>query len=389
MNVHLVLRLLDTFFRRKWLYVLLIAVVGAAGFWSVASSEDSYRSIGTMKVEPDTRVAQLTGSESDPGFGFESPADATAQSIISLLGTGSFVDTVIVKSGLESAVQAGLTTPDELRSSIGVFPDGTRLVKVVGAHRDPAVAQRLSAATMEAYVEAVMVDEISDNVVAREFLEEKVPDYEADVAAAEDALASWLSQNPLPSQGERSADQAVQLERLQDEVLERDRRLNEARAGIDQAQLSVEQKEAEVRQRFAVIDEPETPVAPLPRLRQAALTFIMALVLGSAIAFGAVVISTMLDRSLRFPGDVQDRLDMNLLAVVPHLRKRSMAPRKKGTADAPADDAPVDAAPAPTGADTADAANGARPSDTGAVPDASSTASDAGAPATADSPVEG
>jgi hypothetical protein len=46
----------------------------------------------------------------------------------------------------------------------------------------------------------------------------------------------------------------------------------------------------------------------------------MALVLGCLLSLFAVVIATILDRSIRFPGDVKERLDQRVLAVVPKAR---------------------------------------------------------------------
>lgn len=325
MNVHVVLRLLDTFFRRAWLYLVPVVVLGAVGVAAASSADESYQSVGTVRVEADARVSQLTGTQSDPGFGWESPAGATARAMNSLLGTRSFLDDVVDRGGLQESIDAGLATPDEIRGSIGVYADGSQLVKVVGTHRLPEVAQRVSAATIEAYVEAVMANEISDNVVAIEFLQDKQPDYEAAVAAAEDRLAEWIDEHPEPLDGlPRPTIEIVQLQRLQDAVANEDLRLVDLEASLQQAELAVEQKGAEVRQRFAVIDSPEVPTAPLPTLRKTALTVAMALLIGGLITVTAVVITAALDRTIRHPGDFSDRLGMHhsrVLAVLPHVER--------------------------------------------------------------------
>ena len=94
-------------------------------------------------------------------------------------------------------------------------------------------------------------------------------------------------------------------------------------ATIEQQELSVEQKEAEVRQRLGVIDPPQVPFAPQPKLKKAVILIVMALIVGCILSLVAVVIGTILDRTIRFPGDVKERLDTRALAVVPKTRVTS------------------------------------------------------------------
>ena len=61
-----------------------------------------------MKVERPTRSsAELTGSQQDPGFGWQTPAGATADSFNALLRTATFVDAVAVNAGLKDARRCG------------------------------------------------------------------------------------------------------------------------------------------------------------------------------------------------------------------------------------------------------------------------------------------
>lgn len=320
-NAQVVLRLLDTFFRRLWLFLVPIVLLGGAGAWAVATGQDSYRSVGTMKVERAALVAEVTGSQTDPGFGWNTPAGATAESFNALLRTGTFLDEIVVTAGLEEEIATGQLTVHELRSSIAVYADGVRLVKVAGVHARPDVAYALARAAAATYIDSVEANEVSDSVVARDFLQEKLPEYEQAVAEAEAELRSWIADNPPPADGTaRPEDELVDLDRLQDAVALQDERLTQAQRNIEQAELSVEQKEAEVRQRYAIIDPPQEPLAPEPRLRRAIMTMAMALVVGALVSLAAVVVGTILDRTIRFPGDVKDRLGTRVLAVVPRAR---------------------------------------------------------------------
>lgn len=324
MNRQVVLRLLDTYFRHKVLYLVPVVLLGAAGVWSASSAEDSYQSFGTMKVERATMVGELTGSQQDPDFGWSSPAAATADSINSLLRTQTFVDEVIAKAGLQDAVDRGLMPADDVRGSIAVWPDGARLVKFVGTNRYPDIAYRVAGATMETYIETVIENENSDSKVAIEFLEAKIPEYEAAAEEAEAELAAWSDENPVPEDDrQRPGDEQVQLDRLLAAVALQDQELAEVAQGIEQAELSSEQKEAEVRQRLEVIDPPQQPSAPEPKLRAAVMKVAMALLLGAIAGMIGVAIGTVLDRTVRYPADVKTRMGARVLAVVPHARLTS------------------------------------------------------------------
>jgi len=319
-NTHVVLRLLDTFFRHKWLYLVPVVLMVGVGLWAVTSAEDSYQSFGTVKVESNALLAELTGSQQDPGFGWQTPAGYTADSFNALLRTQTFLDDVVENAGLEQALASGQLTGDDVRASISVYPDGMRLVKVVGTSPFPDVAHRVAEGAMESYVETVRAYEVSDNTVAIEFLRGKLPDYEADVAAAETDLTNWLADHPAPEEGERPEGELVELRRLESAIQTRQERLVDIQNDIAQAELSVEQKSAEVRQRYAVIDPPQEPTAAQPSTKKAIITMAMALIVGCLVSLAGVVIGTILDHTIRFPGDVKERLHTRVLAVVPLAR---------------------------------------------------------------------
>jgi uncharacterized protein involved in exopolysaccharide biosynthesis len=335
-NRQVVLRLLDTFFRHFWLYLLPVVALGAVGVWAATSTQDSYQSFGTMRIETNALVGELTGIQSDPGFGWLTPAAATSEAFNALLRTETFVDDVASAARLEEAIENGTITTAEIRGSLAIYPDGARLVKVQASNRQPDVTYRLANAAMAAYIRAVVENEASDSRVAVEFLQQKLPDYRAAVAAAEKAFRTWLAEHPPPEDGsERPEDELVEVGRLQGAIDSRQLRLTEAQQNIEQAELAVEQSSAEVEQRLQVIDPPQEPTAPQPKMKKAVMTVAMALVVGCFLAVAGVVIGTILDRTIRFPGDVKERLGVRMLAVVPRtrltpaMRKRLETPDEK------------------------------------------------------------
>ena len=65
-----VLRLLETFFRRWWLYMLPAVLLVAVGAQSVVTAKKEYVSKGVLYVESETLLSKLTGSDPATNNGF-------------------------------------------------------------------------------------------------------------------------------------------------------------------------------------------------------------------------------------------------------------------------------------------------------------------------------
>jgi hypothetical protein len=81
--------------------------------------------------------------------------------------------------------------------------------------------------------------------------------------------------------------------------------------------LTIEQTRQDISQRLQVVDSPQQPVAPLPRLKTSVFTMGIFVTLGLVFSLIAVVVGTLLDHTVRSPSDVKDRLGARLLATVP------------------------------------------------------------------------
>jgi capsular polysaccharide biosynthesis protein len=72
-----------------------------------------------------------------------------------------------------------------------------------------------------------------------------------------------------------------------------------------------------VEQRLRVVDQPRAPLAAEPRLRDAVMTVAIYAVLGTMIAIALLVLAAILDRTVRVPADIEARLGVEVLAIVP------------------------------------------------------------------------
>jgi uncharacterized protein involved in exopolysaccharide biosynthesis len=324
----LLLRLLENFFRRWYLYLVPVVLLGLVGVFSVASTKKQFQSLGTFNVESSTVLSTLSGS-SDSNFGYDSPALSTSKRIGSLLQTDQFIKDVAAKAKLDTALTASQITIGEIRSSMAAWPNGANLVNVTATNRNPAVAQALVGATIDAFVQGIVDSQASQSKVATAFFTDLVQTYQVDLDKARHAVDDYVAAHPAPAIGLRADDEQADLTRLNADFTQAQSRYDDAVNKKQDAELSTEKTKADVGERLRLVDSPQLPQAPLGGLKTSLTSFATFLVLGVLLAGGAVVVGTLLDRTIRTPSDVS-KLEVRLLTVVPDTdAKQSKVKEKK------------------------------------------------------------
>jgi uncharacterized protein involved in exopolysaccharide biosynthesis len=308
--------MLENFFRRWYLYLVPVVLLAIVGGFSVAGAKKQFQSVGTFNVESSTVLSTLSGSTGDPSFGYDTPATATSKRIGSLLQTDQFIKDVATTAHLDSALTAGQITIPEIRQSIGSGPNGANLVNVVATNVDPAVAQALAGATIDAFVQSIIDSQASQSNAAIGFFSDLVTTYQADLDKARQALNTYLAAHPAPIVGARSDEEQAEVARINADVTQAQARYDDALSKQQDAELTTEKTKADVGERLRIVDAPTLPGAPLGSMKTKITSLATFIVLGIMLAIGAVVVGTVLDHSIRTPSDVT-RLGFRLMAVVP------------------------------------------------------------------------
>jgi uncharacterized protein involved in exopolysaccharide biosynthesis len=327
------LRLLESFFRRWYLYLVPLVLLCIVGVLNVAGTKKLYQSLGTFNVESSTVLSTLSGT-GDPSTGYDTPATATSKRIGALLQTEQFIKDISVKAHLDGAVAAGQITLGEIRTSIAAWPNGSSLVNVSGTNVNPAVAQALAGATIDAFVQGIIDSQASQSDAAVAFFSQLVTNYQADVTKTQGALDTFLAAHPAPAVGNRPDDELAELARLNADLTAAQGRYDDAVGKGQDAQLSTEKTKADVGERLRVVDAPQMPTVPMGGLKTSITNFATFAVLGVLLTAGAIVVGTLLDRTIRTPNDVS-RLGFRLLTVVPdsgskHSRRARAAKPARG-----------------------------------------------------------
>jgi uncharacterized protein involved in exopolysaccharide biosynthesis len=316
-----VLNFLEAFFRRPWLHLLPLILMLALGGVSAFSSKESFQSTGTITAESSTVLGELTQS-SNQGFNVETPATIVARNINELLRTTNFLNTVAGKLQADATESQKALLRDVIAKDVGAIADGDQLVRVSAASERADLSFRLADAVIRSYVETVKANKIAQSDQAVQFFQGQVADADAARKAAQAALDTYLVQEGLTETLQIPASQQLQINNLQADVDRAESQYDAKLDSLDQAKLASNSAAAEVDQLLRVTDPPEEPVAPEPRLRKAALTLVVFGVLGVLLSLASVIVAATLDRTIRVPGDITAKFDLDVLAVVPDARAR-------------------------------------------------------------------
>lgn len=323
----IVLRLLESFFRRPLLSLAPFVLALLIGVGYIFLSPPEYLSSGKIYVEKESLLASLTSSDSDVSW-WVTPAQATSNEIYELLATNTFVRSAIQQTKLEPLMAGG---PDVVwetftffRDTISVNTLGDKLVEIRATTDDPELSYQMVVATMDTYLKWKMNNDFQESIAAQKFFEELIAPYQADVDAARQALVDFLSANPEPVRGERPPGEQFQLDQLRAALARAEERLSAAQENEESARLALVKNESLIRQTYQIIDQPEIPLRAEFSITGFIKNMVIFVAIGVFLSASLIGGGALLDRSLRFPVDVQNGLGVPLLALVPFSKEVSV-----------------------------------------------------------------
>lgn len=314
------LNILEAFFRRPLLHLLPLIVMIVLGGITAFGTAKEYRAVGTLTTAVTTVIGDIT--QRNPGVGFETPATVTARDINERLRTDRFLNLVAETANLGTNPDELASVRTEIAQSVFASAAGDRLVAVAATTAEPQLAADLAAATIGAYRGTVLANEQQASQEAEDFLQGAAEEIALELAEAEAALDEFLANNPVASTAELPPTQQVEFGRLSAVVARAESRYASAQDAVDEAARRGAQAQIDVSQRLQLQDEAQAPTSPQPRLKKALLTLVLFGVLGVGLSLTSVVASATLDRTIRLPNDVSGRFGLDVLAVVPDVRRR-------------------------------------------------------------------
>lgn len=320
-----ILRILESYFRHRWLYLIPIVLLTIVGAVSVVTADAQYFAGGVVYVQKESFLGTLTNVRSDP-FTFSTAGQQTVSQIMELMQTNAFVRSIVQDTKLEEKMDQGDEVVNdvmsEVRRSVWAQTIGDNQVAINAVHSDPELAYQLSNAVINRYIQwQINLDQVQSSA-AEDFMDDLVVTYGNDLEAARAELRDYLVSHPEPLRGDRPDTEALEIDRLQGLLSLAGSRYSRALEQQEGARLATAQAEADVRQTYFVVDAPRIPTGAATSLRQMAMDSIIFVVVGVILAVVAIAGAAALDRSFRFPVDVEYGLSLPVLSIIPDTRPK-------------------------------------------------------------------
>jgi hypothetical protein len=330
------LRLLESYFRHRWLNLLPILLMAGLGAFFVTTAKPKYIAEGVLYVQNESLLASLTAVRNNNTAWWITPAQATMNELGELLQTKAFVRAIIQQTDLEEEMDGGVTAVEHLlsqtRTNIWTYPLGDNQLRISASHTEPQVAFQLVHAAIERYIQWQVNAQRAENEAAQAFFSSLIDTYGIELGAAREEMKRYLQTQPEPIRGERTGIEQLEITRLQSAITLAEARYASALDKEENTRLALAQIESNARQTYLLIDAPRLPETPATSIRQTAINFGIFLAAGVVLSLSAIVGAALLDRSFRLPIDVEHRLDLPVWGIVPDIsspRKRWFALRRR------------------------------------------------------------
>jgi len=320
----IILRVLDSYFRHRWLNLLPIVLMIGLASASFTLAQPEFISRGRLYVQKAALLPSLTQLPSD-GYTWRTPTQVALSELQELVQTEAFVRSVIQKTDLEANMSGGVDaveqTINDFRLALSLQQVGDNVIEISVTDKTPEHAQQLAAATIDAFTIWKLNGDQQESAVAQSFFRDVLPGYQDNLLKARDALKNYLEAHPIPLRGERPAQELLEIAQYQSIVDVATRRVENALEKEESARLAQAQAESSVRQDYLLIDAPTLPIKPETSLRQRLMGPAIFVVVGFILTIVCIIGGALLDRSFRFPLDVHTSLDLQVLALVPDISR--------------------------------------------------------------------
>jgi uncharacterized protein involved in exopolysaccharide biosynthesis len=329
---HVVMRLIESYFRHRWLNLLPIVMMMAAGGLWLFLSKPLYNSHAVLYVQKESLLASLNAIGANNSY-YATPAQVTSWEINQLVQTDAFIRAIIQQTDLEKQMGAGQTAVAKLITDVRKYvwstPLGDNPVQINANYPDPTIATQLANGIIKGYIQWKLNASQAQSDAAQRFFNDLIKNYQAELDKAREAMKTYLVAHPLPVRGDRPELELLEIKRLQGDVDLAATRLSSVLEKEENARLAQVQSESDIEQTYVLIDAPERPLKPETSRSKLAIQLGIFVVVGLILSLTSIAMGGLLDHSIRFPYDVSNSLNLPVLAVVPQLTPSSKKSAKK------------------------------------------------------------
>jgi uncharacterized protein involved in exopolysaccharide biosynthesis len=326
------LRFLDCFYRDRRLLLAMIAIAVVLSVGVVVIQPRVYEATARAWVD-----ASIQGDHPNP---YITPADAGNQILGELLRTRAFCVKVGQRSTLLPPNPAGHRSTDRgaedavyqtLNAQTVLGTAGPNVVTVSFRNRDASLTASTTQAIIDVFKQEVLGGQAQRARATVGFYEQQVKTARDELSRADGRISDYLGTS-LDSSGGLTASVTpdlsasalgsttdVALMALQRDDDAARKRTDDLTLKLNQARLDLTMAQQSTPNGFRVIDAPMTPQRPVSRTKPLLAAGAGGLLAGVLISLLALTALTAVDRSLRYPSEVEPALGLQLVGAVPHV----------------------------------------------------------------------
>lgn len=312
-------RIGEHLFSKWYLYLAVLLLCLGIGVYKATGVQKTYVSAGTINVASATFLSDLT-NVNVPSFGYQTPAQKTANDINQRLGTDEFASKVAEAAGATGATATDPNVLAAIRRGVLVYTGGASIVRIAATTGNGELSQQLANAVISTYTDYVVDVETADSTAAAAFYQDRLKADQATLDDAKAAVNEFLESHPQPAIGARPDTEAIQLKSLTDATDKAQQAVDDDNDKIQQADLATAQSKADINQRLTVVDQPQAPIAPQPIRKDQAMTVVIFLAVGIIVALTFLLVVSLMDRTIRSSLDLSDLPGLSIAAVIPALQ---------------------------------------------------------------------
>lgn len=317
-------RVTENLFRRWFLFLAPIVLFTGLGVLLALRTDDSFLAESRLSASGNPLVGEqeIRGAAID---GSETPAAGTARIINERLATDAFAEAVAARAGLDGALERGAITLADVRNAVVAEEAGDTLLAVEATWGDPHTAYELVRATTASYLDLLVGTVSEDADAAVRLFEERRSEAETRAEQARDDFDAYVES--LGGRANLLLAQELELARLNDRVIGADAKLGEAITAIEDAELALQQARSDAGQSLRVVDAPSVPESPESVLTAQVARIAAFFALGLVVAATALIVTTLLDTTVRSARDVELAGGGTTIAAVPRIK--ALRPRRR------------------------------------------------------------
>lgn len=315
----MIARLLDAFFRHKWLIIPPPVLVPLISLPAIMLWVFTYETRAAIWIERPTYLRQ---AGEDLGR-FVTPAQTQAARLNELLRSRTFLMDVADQTPLSPLI--GTTRGEDriealVEKGLTIAASGNNLVVVRFEASTPEISYQFVNALVEQFRERADAGRRGQADHAISFYEARVQAAEEQLAKSNEAVRRYVGSNPRLSMVDRSPQVSAsgaarpaegslaaldpKLAELRARVELDERDVERARQSLDEAQLSVSASLQGQELGFQIIDPPRVPTEPKRSLKKIATYLVAAEVAGLSLSAALLLLLIVTDRSVRSEPDL-------------------------------------------------------------------------------------